>query len=298
MADLLRAGVAGRDRIRSVLAAAATHRVLVLNGFSKPDMLAAGLIARRRTPPQLLILDPTWKLGSNWIDRTLTRLSVRSLDGDHVHYGVLSTFEAATFPRTWRVAPDRVHFIPWFCTLSQEELQAAVRHDGGFFAGGNSMRDFDTLIEAARGVPAPVTIASDVLTPDQLRRLPPNVTAGPVTPARYDELSRSATAVVLPLEQRPDRTSGQGTLLAAMTLGKTLIVNDAAGARDYVRPGETAVVVPSRDADALAEAMRWVLENPRPSRDIGERARAEAARRYTADAYADRVMDACLPLLR
>jgi glycosyltransferase involved in cell wall biosynthesis len=296
-ADFLPQGASGLERVRRVVAAAKTHRVLVLNGFSRHDMIAAGWIARRRRRPAVLVLDPTWKPGTNPVDRALTRFSVRLLDGEHVRYGVLTRYEVGTFPRTWKVSAERVRFIPWFCTLAAEELQAPVSHGGGFFAGGNSLRDFDTLIEAAAAVPAAVTIASNTLTEDQLRRLPDNVSAGPVSPGRYDELSRSATAVVLPLEERPDRTSGQGTLLAAMALGKTLIVNDAPGVRDYVRPDETALVVPSRDPDALARAMRWVIEHPDRSRELGARARDEASRHYTAEAYAGRVMHVAMDLL-
>jgi glycosyltransferase involved in cell wall biosynthesis len=103
--------------------------------------------------------------------------------------------------------------------------------------------------------------------------VPANVTIGPRSRAEYDAKLRAAIAVVLPLVELHDRSSGQGTLLNAMAHGKTVIVTDVPGVRDYVRPQETAILVPPSDLAALAAAMRWVVDHPEESERIAQRAR-------------------------
>ncbi len=278
-------------RARRVVQAARHYPVLVLDGFDRGDMLAAGVIARMRRPPRLLVLDPTWKRGSTLPDRMATRAGVRLLDGSHVTYGVLSTFEVASFPDTWGVDRDRVRFLPWHFDLSEDELASPVTSGDGFFAGGDSLRDYGMVLDAARLVSHPITIASRTLTDDTLSRLPSNVTAGPVSRARYDALLRSSAAVVVPLQVRSDRSSGQGTILNAMAHGKLLIVNDAPGVLDYVRPGETALVVPSGNGAALAEAMEWVMTHREEAERIASAGRRDVLARFHPEQYVRRVLD-------
>jgi glycosyltransferase involved in cell wall biosynthesis len=45
-----------------------------------------------------------------------------------------------------------------------------------------------------------------------------------------------------------------------MALGKATIVTDSPGVREYVEDGKTGIVVPAGDPEALARALRWVLD--------------------------------------
>ena len=289
-ADVVDLPPAARARVRAVLAASASHDVLVLNGFSKADIVGAAVVARRRRRPRVVVLDPTWERGDSAADRLFTRGAVRLVDGDHVHYGVLSDVEVDTFPRTWGVGPDRVHRVLWCCTLPDEVLAAPRGSGGGVFAGGNSLRDWDLLVDAVQAVPVPTTIASASLTPEQSARTPAHVRAAPVSASRYDELLLAADVVVVPMQARPDRSSGQGTILAAMALGKPVVVNDAPGVRDYVDDGRTGVVVPLGDAGALAEALRRLAADAALRAGLGAAAQEEVARRFLPRHYAQRVL--------
>lgn len=288
--DVVKLPSSSPKRMVSVLQAALTHDVLVLNGFARADLLAAGLVARLPRPPFIVILDPTWSKGGSLVDRTFCRTALRVFDGDHVHYGVLSQFEAASFPRTWEVDAARVHKVLWSCTLSDKELTAPRSVGGGVFAGGNSLRDWDLMLRAASAVPGPITIASPTLTAKQLATAPANVTAGPVSAARYDELLRGADIVVVPMQVHDDRSSGQGTMLAAMALGKPLVVNDAPGVRDYVTDGETGIIVPRDDPDSLAEALRRLLADHQLRSRLGAAAERDVQQRFLLPHYVQRVL--------
>ncbi|CAO4145698.1 glycosyltransferase family 4 protein [Methylorubrum extorquens] len=181
-----------------------------------------------------------------------------------------------------------MHKVLWSCTLSDDELVAS--RGTGVFAGGNSLRPWDLMLRAAGMVSAPVTIAAPNLTLEQLRSAPRNVTADPVSPARYDALLRSADVVVVPMQSCDDRSSGQGTMLAAMALGKPLVVNDAPGVRNYVRDGETGVVIPRDDPAALVASLCRLLRDEPLRTRLGAAAEREVRQRFMLPHYVERVL--------
>jgi glycosyltransferase involved in cell wall biosynthesis len=63
-------------------------------------------------------------------------------------------------------------------------------------------------------------------------------------------------------------------LVAALAHGIPAITSDVAGLRSWIVPGETAVLVPPGDAQALAAAMLDLLGDPARARQLGMQARA------------------------
>lgn len=255
------------------------------------DLGAAALLARRRTGPAVVVLDATWGRGRNGLDRLCCRLALRAIDGDRVTYCVLSREETRLFPATWGVPAARVAFTPFYFTAGDEDLAAPTSEDGGVFSGGDSLRDYAPLLEAARGLDAPVTLATGALAPGAA--LPPNVRAGRVPHAEFMRQMRRATAVVVALARTRERSAGQQTYLNAMAMGKVVIVPDVLGVRDYVEDGRTGIVVPPGDAAALARALRWVLDsrNAAAVRELGGRAREDARARFSPERYVASVLE-------
>jgi glycosyltransferase involved in cell wall biosynthesis len=70
------------------------------------------------------------------------------------------------------------------------------------------------------------------------------------------------------------------TILEAMSTGRAVITTDTPGCRDPIVDGESGIIVPPQDADALATAMRSFLQNPDQARRMGEKARAIAVDIY------------------
>jgi glycosyltransferase involved in cell wall biosynthesis len=169
-------------------------------------------------------------------------------------------------------------------------VETVPEQDGSVFAGGDSLRDYGPLLEAAAGLAAPVNIASRKPRPE---RLPDNVTLGPLPSSHYDELFRRASVVVVALEARRDRSAGQQTYLNAMVLGKPVVVTDATGVREYVDDRETGLIVPPGDAAALRAALAWVLDpaNEDEVHALGERARAAALERFGPERYVQRLLE-------
>jgi glycosyltransferase involved in cell wall biosynthesis len=66
----------------------------------------------------------------------------------------------------------------------------------------------------------------------------------------------------------------------AMAMGRPVITTDAPGCRDTVIDGRNGFLVPPRDADALAEAMRRFIATPELIASMGVQSRALAEERF------------------
>src|SRR3954466_11999321 len=181
----------------------------IINGAARfhdlyQDLVAAMLLARRRRPPPIVIAETAWDIGSAPLNNLLgrrgmglggvARLGVRALDGDHVTYVVFSQEERQLFASSFDIPLDRIACVRFAHSLWSRA--DGPTSDGGYvFAGGDSLRDYDTLIEAVRGLDVPVRIAAD----NPLGELPETLTGGPATLVEYNELLAGARVVAVPM---------------------------------------------------------------------------------------------------
>jgi glycosyltransferase involved in cell wall biosynthesis len=273
-----------------LLVRARQYDALVLDGSARRDQLAAALLRSRRGGPALVIADATWKVPERATAAWGKRMAMRLIDDERTTFCVLSRLEADRFAPTWRLRRSRVRFTPWPTTLISPDSLHESTDNGRVFAGGNSLRDYRPLIEAAGEIGAPVDIATSTLDADSASSYPANVTARWFARADYDAMLRGASVVVVPLATRTDRSSGQTTYVNAMALGKAIVVSDAPGVRDYIDDGVTGVIVPCGDAAALARAVRGLLADPQRRRGLGESARRHALTNLTLSGYAERLL--------
>jgi glycosyltransferase involved in cell wall biosynthesis len=80
-------------------------------------------------------------------------------------------------------------------------------------------------------------------------------------------------------------------LLEAMARARPVVATPVGGTPELVTDGETGLLVPPRDADALAEALRRVIDDPELARRLGEAARARVAERFTAAEQERRILE-------
>jgi hypothetical protein len=243
------------------------------------DLVAGILLGLRRRPPAIVVAETAWDLGSAPLSKligfeglalpSVALLGVRALDGDHVTYCVFSQEEGDLFSSAFGIPPERIEVLRFGHSL-WSRADGPVSDDGYVFAGGDSLRDYGTLLAAAEGLDVPVRIATN----HDLGSLPPNVSAGPVPYEEYVELLAGASAVVVPM-RKGRRAAGLLTYLNAMVLRKPTIITDSPAVGEYVEPGRTALVVPPEDPAALRGAIAWVLD---PANRSAVEAMGEAAR--------------------
>ena len=93
-------------------------------------------------------------------------------------------------------------------------------------------------------------------------------------------LVASCDATVLPA------TKGEGlpkTVVESMALGVTPIVTSTGGSPELIVDGESGLIVPPADADALAQAISQLAENPELNRSMGNRARQRIATHFNLE---------------
>ena len=313
-----------RGRLSAWLERAADADAVVLSGSvsigTRYDQLIAARIFASRYPDRPVVLaDCTWEPGSRAFDRLLraerpvgvdrparhlrrtTKLAIGRLRAPNIHCCVLSSEEGRAFPGFWGIDPANVHVTPYWASnlgalqaardaLPADARSGGVGSDGGtdalVFAGGDSLRDYRPLLEAASAVRGTVRIATRLPVPD---RLPANVTAGPVSGEEFLRLAVSTAVAVVPLVPDALRSGGQKTYLGAMGLGQTVVVPEAPGVLDHVRPDVTGLVPPADDPGALADAINAAVSDAALRARLGEAAQADVAARFSPQAYGERL---------
>lgn len=203
------------------------------------------------------------------------------------------------YEKWYGIARRKFRYVP-FKINRYEKVVATPATDAGYvFCGGNTRRDFATLLEAVRDTRYPVrivTMANDTIVGHgsflDESRLPANVEV-----LRHDgsdtfvDHVAAARLVVLPIRKENISASGIGVYLASMALGKCVIISSGP-AVDGVIPAGSAIVVPPEDPRALREAIALAYDDGDLRREVGERGRAYALGLGGEDRLAASVMDA------
>jgi len=112
--------------------------------------------------------------------------------------------------------------------------------------------------------------------------------AGRVDRSRHPLLVASCDLYLLPSvhDHRGNVDGLPNALLDALAAGRAVIASDVAGVGLAVRDGETGVLVPEQDADALAQAVTALLDDPPRRAALGRAARLDVTTRLTWEATA------------
>lgn len=73
------------------------------------------------------------------------------------------------------------------------------------------------------------------------------------------------------------------TLIEAAACGRAVVTTDVPGCRDAITPGVTGLLVPARNARALADAVQHLLEHPQQRIRMGEAGRLLAEREFAIE---------------
>jgi glycosyltransferase involved in cell wall biosynthesis len=208
---------------------------------------------------------------AHWLKKVRVHLAARSVD----RFVVWSSHEVEDFAQAFDLPREKLQFVPFHTTLHDYDYE--VRDDGYIFAGGNSDRDYRTLVEAVRPLATPTWIATT--RPDLLSGVgvPKCVRVEGTTVDGFRRAMAAARLVVVPMQKGTLRSGGQQTLLNAMLMGKPTIAVGRRWASDYIDDGVNGLIVDYEDAEGMRMAVRRLLDDPDGARRMGEQARARAA---------------------
>ena len=86
-------------------------------------------------------------------------------------------------------------------------------------------------------------------------------------------------------------------LIEAASCGRAIVTTDAPGCREIVHHGENGLLVPVRDAAALADAIRTLLDDPGLRARMGNAGRELVRNEFTIDAVVEATLDVYQALL-
>jgi glycosyltransferase involved in cell wall biosynthesis len=79
-------------------------------------------------------------------------------------------------------------------------------------------------------------------------------------------------------------------ILEAMSLGRPIVASGVGGIPEALTDGQSGLLVPPRDAAALAAALARMLDNPTQAAQMGAAARSAVSERFTRSEMTDRVV--------
>lgn len=200
-----------------------------------------------------------------------------------------SSAEVGLIARRFAMPESKLRFVPMYTTIEHPALHE--KNDGSVVSIGRTLRDLDTLMAAARQIPAPVIIVAG--RQDRLpAQLPANVQVRREIPLEQSlDLLRRAAVVAIPLLPS-ERSTGQVVLFEAMALGKPVVATRTHGTVDYIRDGENGLLVAPGDASALAEAVNQLLKDPALAARLAQAALADCRNELHLEAHARRKLEA------
>lgn len=188
---------------------------------------------------------------------------------------VWASVECQRYSQAYDVPVAKFVYVPHHHTLHHYSYE--VSDEGYVFTGGNVARDYAPFFAAVRELQIHCILATN--RPETLEgfQVPRNVRVLSVPPAEFRQLMARAAVVVMPMRATLLHAGAQQTVLNAMLMGKFVILTDPEGGADYIKNGETGLLVPYGDVAALREAIQGFMVNREEARSIGERARVAAA---------------------
>ncbi len=178
------------------------------------------------------------------------------------------------------VERDRIFVKPHFL-LPEEEPSTKDRENFFLFAGRlGEEKGLRVLLEAWGDLNLPLRIAGSGPLEPLMKNLPPSVTyCGFLKRKRVLDLMSRAYALILP--SLCYETFGL-TIMEAMAAGVPVIASSVGVLADLVQHGRTGLLFERANPSDLAEKVRWLWEHPTERDRMGQQARREFERKFTA----------------
>lgn len=266
----------------------AEYDVLVASGEDVGIPLALATLGLRCPPPVWIVLHGSYCEG--WKFAALAPLLRRA---GHVQFLCLADSLRTRMIEVHGFAPQRCHNAGYgvdtdFFTQQEDATLPLV------LSAGCAHRDYELLVQAARGLDTTVRIAADSLWRPtgagvDHAGLPGNVevrSAGDYPALRA--LYAAASFVVVPLHQAR-HACGYAVIAEAMAMGRAVIATRTEAPSDLMVENETGLYVAPGDAAGLRSAMDRLLADPWLARRMGTAGAARMHGSFGLDAYCGRI---------
>jgi glycosyltransferase involved in cell wall biosynthesis len=204
----------------------------------------------------------------------------------------LSPAQLSVLDRDWYVDRKRLHLLHFGVDHEFWHSNREPEPELVVGAGNDRHRDHTLLIDAMSRLQARRPALRVELVSHQPIDFPPELGRRHHSlphPEMRDAYSRAS---VVALALKPNlHISGLSVLLEAMACSRPVVITDTPGVREYVRDGETGVVVQPGDADALATGVGELLADSDRAGALGAAGRMAVEEYFTTRKQAERISE-------
>ncbi len=231
----------------------------------------------------------------SWISTTLFRLASKRLNT------VLCRTNAYTqlLRQTFGFSHDATVFLPetvdthfYNHTLTSTPKAFQLPSEPYIVSAGLEMRDYETFIAAVRDLPVNVIIAAgspwSQRTFNVSSELPENVQVQSFSATEMRDLYRSASVVVVPVEESP-RSSGITVVLEAWAMKRPIVATRTAGLVSYIQDGMNGLLAEPNNPDDMRAKIQSILDNPGQAARLGENGYHTVIKKFYLDDFVSRV---------
>jgi glycosyltransferase involved in cell wall biosynthesis len=198
---------------------------------------------------------------------------------------VASTAERDLYSKYFEIEGSRIDFLPWSIRPPLEELARPARYSEGPYicAIGSQARDYETLLESMRRIPAISLIL--VGSPDSIPDVPIPENVKVVTNIPMSDamnILAHSRFMVLPLRSSTV-PCGHVTAVSAMHMGKAILATDSSGLSDYLIHGKNAELVAPKDSKLLSIGIERLFNDSALCETLGNEASNFANQYCTED---------------
>jgi glycosyltransferase involved in cell wall biosynthesis len=266
----------------------------IVTSFPQLALVTAALLQlTNRTSTRLVAWN--FNLGSlpgGW-KRGIAKMILRRVDRFVVH----ATGEIGSYARWLGVSEHKFHFVP----LQRGEidpLRPSRVKTPYIVSMGSAHRDYQTLVDAIADSGITTVIISKKNLLDSLPEHPNLVKLHGLTLAECNDILGAATVNVVPMSNA-QTASGQVTFTTSMRMGVATVASRCIGTTDYIRDGETGLLVPPGDSKALSSAITKLWYDDAFRSRIGAAGRDYGDKNFSDEAAGEhlgRVIDEVLAL--
>lgn len=276
------------SRLAAYLRLFRKHRFDVVNAHFSPDYIVPAIAARLARQPVRIL---TRHVVVHWSPakvRRYTRLFTHFIG---VSNAVEEKLAVSGVPRDRiRVAKAGVPALQ--PTIDRDSMRIQLGIHGfsvGFFGRVNSDKGIETVMEAAKELPAGTF---HVFGDGPLLAALKKSDVGVRFHGRLSEVAdamNAMDAVVIPSQW--EEAFGF-SVVEAMSLGKPILATRSGGIPELVEDGVTGVLFDKRDSAALAEVVRDWIQDPAQARHMGTNAKVLHQNEYTVERFGERMESA------
>gem|GEM_PF-794829 len=283
--------------LQALLKTRRTHYDLVVawqgkNGF--PYAVLRSIVGQT-SPPLIILAFSVQGVVRHFLG--LARFGLRTVS----RVTVITPFELKSYRRLLSLRPEAICYSPlgWYDSVQRYKTQEVPKSDalaqvGKFiYAFGRSYRDYATLARAVEGTEVTVELSGRAFNLDGVS-LPSNIkTTGWLSYRELEDYLFECQFCVVPL-QPIAHSSGETSLLHAMSFGKAVVATRSPGTETYVQHGVTGLLVEPGDAQGMRQALLYLWRNPDIAAQMGREGRRRFEENHTMAKFAVRTYDIAL----